>query len=75
VALTIAALGAAVVLPEAALENSAIVSGVTVAIVSPTAAPATSSTAVGASISAANATGKAKYAAAIGPTVKQYQEQ
>jgi hypothetical protein len=31
--------------------------------------PATSSTAVGASISAANATGKAKYAAAIGPTV------
>jgi hypothetical protein len=31
-----------------ALENSAIVSGVTVAIVSPTAAPATSSTAVGA---------------------------
>jgi hypothetical protein len=32
-------------------------------------APATSSTAVGANISAANATGKAKYAAAIGPTV------
>jgi hypothetical protein len=59
---------AAIVVGEA-LENSAIVSGVTVAIVSPTAAPATSSTAVGASISAANATGKAKYAAAIGPTV------
>jgi ElaB/YqjD/DUF883 family membrane-anchored ribosome-binding protein len=44
------------------IDDNPIVSGVTVAIVSPTAAPATSSTAVGASISAANATGKAKYA-------------
>jgi hypothetical protein len=35
----------------------------------PAAAPTTSSTPVGANISAANATGTAKYAAIIGPTV------
>jgi hypothetical protein len=52
-----------------ALENSAIVSGVTLDSVSPAAAPTTSSTAVGANSSAANATGTAKYAAITGPTV------